>query len=548
MQLHLKGNRYLFAFIIINCFLSISHAEKTLIYLENSETLSFDENKHPDCQILKGDVQFRHDDVLMFCDTAYFYSNNNNIDAFGNVRIEQGDTLFIYGDKLLYDGNTKMARLRDNVRMINQGTKLTTDSLNYDRIANLGYYFGGGTIIDSSNILFSKLGKYYPNTKEAIFQKEVTLTNPKFILYSDTLKYNTNNKIADLLGPSTILYDNTTVYSEYGWYDTENEYTELLKESYINDTQGRKLFGDSLMYNRKNGSAIGINNVELRDSSRQLLVQGDYGYFTENNEAGFMTQHATFVSFKENDSDSLFVTADTLFYQSDDSLTSIKGNYNIQAWQKDFQAIADSMYYSSIDSTLSLFQRPVIWSGQNQIIGDKMQVLLRNSEIYRYIAEGTAFVFSGNETDSIAYNQLSGKKITGYLNDGKLYKIDVNGNAMSILFATEDEKNTNGNRIKNDSITYVGINHTESSRLMIYIGEDNELKRTVMTPASNGILYPPKRINEKQVNTLRFFLDYRLLRPKNRFDIYSKKDKKTIERQMDAQINKRRERKVKYGE
>lgn len=549
MQSPRKRNRYtliLFAFL---SFWTLAHAEKTLIYLENSERLSFDEEKHPDCQILQGDVRFRHDDVLMFCDTAYFYSSNNNIDAYGNIRINQGDTLTIYGDKLLYDGNTKLARLRDNVRMVNQETTLTTDSLNFDRLANIGYYFSGGTIVDSTNILVSELGKYFPNTKIAIFQKEVTLTNPQFVLYSDTLKYNTNSKIADILGPSTILYDSTTVYSEYGWYDTANEYAELLQASSIKDTKGRTLYGDSLFYNRKIGLATGINNVELRDSSRQILLQGNHGHFTENNEAGFMTQKATLINFKKNDSDSLFVTADTVFYQSNDSITSVRGNYNVQGWHNDFQVLADSMYYSNTDSTLYLYERPVIWSGENQIIGDEMRILMVNNEIDQYIAEGSAFVFSGNEVDSIAYNQLSGKKITGYLEEGKLHKIDVSGNAMSIVFATEEEqKNKNGVSIKKDSIEYVGVNHTESSKLMIYLGENNELKKTVMTPASNGTLYPPKRINDKQVNTLRFFIDYRRLRPENKSDIYFKKDKKSIEDRLDTMVKKRRKRKVKYAE
>lgn len=101
--------------------------------------------------------------------------------------MEQGDTLFIYGDYLYYDGMSQLAMLRENVRMINRNTELTTDSLNYDRLYNLGYYFDGGTLTDEENVLTSEWGEYSPATKLAVFNHEVKLVNPKFVLTSDTL-------------------------------------------------------------------------------------------------------------------------------------------------------------------------------------------------------------------------------------------------------------------------------------------------------------------------------------------------------------------------
>ena len=91
---------------------------QTMVYLERSETLSFDQERIPDAQILRGNVVFRHDNALMYCDSAYFYEQTNSLDAFGHVRFIQGDTLRGYGDKLFYDGNTKLARMRRNVRLV----------------------------------------------------------------------------------------------------------------------------------------------------------------------------------------------------------------------------------------------------------------------------------------------------------------------------------------------------------------------------------------------------------------------------------------------
>jgi lipopolysaccharide assembly outer membrane protein LptD (OstA) len=174
-------------------------SQKTMVYLENSETLSFDQERLPGVQLLKGDVCFRHDNAFLYCDSAYFYEEQNSFNAYGHVKIVQGDTLFVYGDVLYYDGNTKMARLRHNVKMENRRVTLTTDSLNYDRLNNVGYYFQGGKLQDELNVLTSVYGYYYPNTNDAVFNDAVVLTNPKFVLNSDTLNYNTKTEIASIL-------------------------------------------------------------------------------------------------------------------------------------------------------------------------------------------------------------------------------------------------------------------------------------------------------------------------------------------------------------
>ena len=79
-----------------------------MVYLEHSETLSFDEDRLPNVQILKGDVRFRHDSVLMYCDSAYFFEKQNSLHAFGRVHLVQGDSIEGFGDILYYNGNTKL--------------------------------------------------------------------------------------------------------------------------------------------------------------------------------------------------------------------------------------------------------------------------------------------------------------------------------------------------------------------------------------------------------------------------------------------------------
>ena len=253
------------------CSVSIAAQDSTktsLVYLEHSETLSFDEKRLPDAQILRGDVRFRHDSVLMFCDSAYFFEKDNSLHAFGHVHMIQGDTLEGFGDVLYYNGNTKMARLRKNVKLIHQQTTLTTDSLNYDRIHDIAYYFSGGVIQDSLNTLASQWGQYTPNNHQALFRSEVVLNNPKFVLTADTLGYNTESYQSDLIGPTTILYEEET--DEYESVDLKDEPDdeEIIKKDFV--LPGEIKIKDKVSINEISGLAF--ESVILDDNYSMELI------------------------------------------------------------------------------------------------------------------------------------------------------------------------------------------------------------------------------------------------------------------------------------
>ncbi len=259
--------------------------------------------------IFKGNVCFRRDSMFMYCDSLYFYNKKNMFDAFGNVRMEQGDTLFVYGDVLFYNGDTQLARLRENVRMINRDVTLYTDSLNYDQQINIGYYFDGGRIVDAQNELTSTYGQYSPDTKDAVFQESVVLTNDRFVLYSDTLEYNTATKIADIIGPSTITSDSNIIYSDLGWYNTQENTATLYNQSTIVSKE-RSLSGDTIYYDRNSGYGEVFGNMFLDDTIRKVIMTGQYGFYNEITEYAFVTDSAMAIEY--SGVDSLFLHGDTL--------------------------------------------------------------------------------------------------------------------------------------------------------------------------------------------------------------------------------------------
>ena len=333
---------------------------KSKVYLLHSDVLKKSPlNPDPDAQILIGNVAFRHDSVYMYCDSACFYEKTNSLEAFDNVKMVQGDTLFLYGDYLFYDGNTQIAQVRYNVRMENKNTTLLTDSLNYDRIYNLGYYFDGGTLMDEENVLTSEWGEYSPATKISVFNYDVKLVNPKFTLTSDTLRYSTATKIANILGPSDIVSDANHIYSELGFYNTQIGQAELLDRSVLTN-EGKRLIGDSLFYDRVKGYGEAFDNVIMTDTVNKNMLTGDYCYYNELTKYAFATKKAVVVDYSQGDS--LFMHADTLqmytYYLNTDSMfRETRAYHKVRMYRADVQGVCDSLVFSSKVKQLSLEEK-----------------------------------------------------------------------------------------------------------------------------------------------------------------------------------------------
>ncbi len=476
--------------------------KKTKVFLEHANTLSFDKERNADAQVLTGDVCFRHDSSYMYCDSAYFFEATNSLEAFSNVRMEQGDTLFVYGNYLFYDGDSQIAYLRENVRMENGQVTLFTDSLNYERIVDIGYYFEGGLIVDSLNQLSSFYGQYSPSTKWAFFNDSVRLENEKFTLYSDTLHYNTDSKIATILGPSVIESDSGTVHSSRGWYDTVNNTAVLLDRSHL-VSGNRILTGDSLFYDRGNGFGEAFGDMDLRDTAQHVTLEGEYGFYNERTGYAFATDSARFLEYSQGDT--LYLHADTLrMVPVDSTYREIKAYYGVRFYRTDLQGVCDSMQFNTKDSVLYMFKDPIVWNEQYQIYGDTILVFMNDSAIdYAHVRQ---FAFAIQQVDSVSYNQLKGNDLKAYFEGRSVERIDVSGNAESIFFPLEKDS------------SMVGMNETKSGYLSIWLKE-NKLDKLKIWPSPTGTMTPIPDLKPEQ-RYLKDFYWFDYIRPKNKEDIY----------------------------
>ena len=491
----------------------VTEKKKTRIDLLFAERAESDQQSRPDVQVLIGSVRLRHDSMYMYCDSALIYEKINSVEAFGNVRMEQGDTLFIYGDYLYYDGMAQLAMLREHVRLINRTAELTTDSLNYDRVFNLGYYFTGGTLTDEDNVLTSIWGEYSPATKLAVFNHDVELVNPQFVLTSDTLKYSTLTKVATILGPSDIVSEENHIYSERGIYDTQTDQAELLDRSVL--THGsRKLTGDSLFYDRRQGFGEAFDDVQMNDTLNRNMLTGDYCFYNERTENAIATRRAVAVDYSQGDS--LFMHADTLrlvtFHLNTDSVyREMRAYHKVRAYRTDVQAVCDSMVYNSKDSCLTMYTDPILWQGPQQLIGEEIKVYMNDSTIdWAHIINQALAV---EQKDSVHYNQVSGKEMMAYFEGGEMRRVEVNGNVLVVYYPVEERDSS-----------LIGMDYTEGGFLRMIL-KDRRMERGSFIGKATGTMYPMDQIPPDKMRLPAFvWFDY--VRPLDKEDIFNWRGKR----------------------
>ena len=491
------------------------------VYLLNADIIRFEEHVDPDAQRLMGNVVFRHDSMYMYCDSAVFYQERNSFNAYHNVRAEQGDTLFMYGDSLFYNGNTKLLRVRDNVRLENKTMILLTDSLNYDRNTGLGWFLDGGTLLDEESTLISEYGQFDTNTDIAVFMDGVSMESPDYTLTTDTLHYNTDTHTAFLNSPATILSDDNVITTSHGRFNTDNRSAVLLDRSVIRQNDGEtRMTGDSIIYDSETEQVEGFGDVIINNRKDKIDAQGEYVYYCSSNDSAVITGKALLIEYSMGDS--LFIHADTFrlvtFYnEAHDTVVErqMHGFYKVRAYRTDMQMVADSMFFTTIDSSLTLYDDPILWNNDQQVLGEKMIFYLNDSTIdWAHIIGQALFI---QQNDTVHYNQIAGREMKAYFKDGEIDYADVNGNVQAVFYPLDSDS------------AMIGMNTTEGSSMRAHF-KMRTVDKIVMIGSSNGIMYPMEKIEEKKMY-LPNFNWFDIIRPISSLDVLYWRGK-TVEQQL----------------
>ncbi|MBN2616264.1 MAG: hypothetical protein JXR71_11285 [Bacteroidales bacterium] len=508
---------FIVLFLAANLWVLNASAQKTSrITIEGADAYNYNIHLGKNIKRLIGHVRLRQDSTLFMSDSAYLDDKAKDFDGFGNVHINVNDTLNIYGDRIHYNGGTKVAELFGTVRLQDPKTTLTTNHLIYNRKTQIAYYDVGGTIHSDTNVLKSTTGYYNTKTHIFYFRKNVHLTSPDQQTFSDTLIYNTNNGIAFFKGPTTIKGSESTLFCTNGWYDTRNEISRLYNhpEVYSNS---QVLSADSLFYESKTSEANAFGNIRVVDSSRQLIVKGQLAKMWDKQGKVYITKRAQAITYDSEDS--LYMHADTLwlYFNKKRKAKKLLAYHGVRFYRTDLQGVCDSLSYTMSDSTMRLFTNPVIWSGKNQLSSDTIVINITKNQVDSMTMVRDAFIIS---LDSNKYfNQIKGRDMVGYFRSNRIYLIKVDGNAQSVYWARDDHKRL------------IGINKAESGFMLIHV-EDNKIVGINYIDNPSETLFPKEKLPEN-IKKLDGF-DWKVsLRPQDKEDIFrkgkdipNKKDKK----------------------
>ena len=478
------------------------------VYLVHSDNLFYDQYRNNGAQVLFGKVHFRHQGADLYCDSAHFYEPSNSFEAFGHVRMVQGDTLSLTSDYAYYDGNDQLAQARYNVVLRHRKSVLYTDSLDYDRLYNFGNFFEGGKLVDGSSILTSDWGEYHTDTKQAMFYYDVRLKDKKLYLVTDSLFYDTQTSRAHIVGPSNITSGSSHIYSEDGYYNTKTERSELFGRSIIRDG-GRTLVGDSVYHNASDGTNYAYWNVVYNDTVNKNMMTGDYCEYNDSTGYAMATKRAVTIDYSQRDS--LFMHADTFKIftfniRTDSVYRKVHAYHHVRAYRTDVQAVCDSLVFNSQDSCMTMYKDPIVWNMGQQLFGEEIRVYMNDSTIDWAHVVGQAF--SAEQLhDSIHFNQISSREMKAFFRRGEIREFQAIDNVVADYFYVDES----------DSVVTT-MNYTETSLLRTFL-ENRKMKKIWMNKAS-GVYYPVNQIPADK-NPLPQFAWFDYVRPQNKDDIFN---------------------------
>ena len=392
----------------------------------------------PNTHIISGNVLIEHDSAFLRCDSAFIFADSNVLYAFSNVKVTKGDSLQMTGDTVIYDHVNAKVNARGNVFFTDRKMTLNTPELDYDMNNGIGRYSRGALIqsLEDKNTLFSKKGIYFKTSKNIHFGDSVSITNEEYNIASDTLSYNLTSKISNFYGPTWIYSKENNIYCERGFYDSENEISRLGKNSIVS-SKSQTIAGDSINYDRNNGLLEVFDNVFMKDTAEHLTANSQYAFYNEFEDSVVLLNEVIINQYESKDTlrlscDSLFIKNDSIKQQK-----RILANSNINFVQGSLAGKSNRLILNDADSSMRMYDSPILWSDSTQITGDSIKATTFDGEVTAFNVMGNAFVIT--QLDSSKYDQIKGKQIIGDLDSNTINWIEVIGNAEAFYHVLNDD-------------------------------------------------------------------------------------------------------------
>ena len=491
--------------------LEIRHADR-LIFLKKDSS---------DLEIAAGNVLLQQGTSLFYCDSCVLDPFGNLFEAWGSVRLIEKDTSDLRAKHLRYLIDRRIAYLDGDVRLTDGKGKLITPELEYDLNSDIGVYNKGGTVYNGKTTLTSKEGLYYASLRDVYFVQDVSLKDPAYQIKTDTLLYNLDSKVTRFVS-ETMIRDSSgrIIETREGFYNMTTGKAEFGKRPVVRDGK-TKITGEKIRVDDETGISEAEGSVEIIDPDQGTKLLAGKVVRDKNKNTVLSTDHPVLIV--EQDKDSVYITADTLFsgpmpakknlvkaesVQIDSSLRFFKAYNHVRIFTDSLQAACDSLYYSYEDSVFRLYQEPVIWSRGSQITGDTIILRTKNKKAEKLdVFENSLLV---QRLDPEVFNQVKSIRMAGFLTDGAMDSLQAKGYAECIYF------------IQDDDSAYTGVNESSADRMDIYF-QSGGIDRVVFRSEVTGTVWP---MREKNPSSMRL-VGFRWLegqRPTSRMAILKIKD------------------------
>ena len=481
---------YLFITLLLS--LSTAYAQDTApkqIEIVYAGTLTIDNDKYPGATIFNSDdqrkVQFRHQGMDIWCDVAVLYQKTNQVKAFGDVFIQQGDSLKMNSNFVEYNGDTKIALAKENVKLRNEKMTLETQELFFDRNTQEAYYLNHGKISDEENVLTSKEGRYFVAPKKSQFSSQVNITNADFQINSLTLDYYHSTGHVYMFGPTTITGKDYIAYGEKGFYDTKTEKGYFMDMARI-DYDNKRLTGDSLYFDKFRNFASATNNIIIRDTINHTLVKGHYGEIHKAQDSMFITKKALIASLV--DKDSVYIHAKRIMVTGKTGARIVRAYTGARIYKTDIQGKCDSIHSSQTTGLTQLIGKPILWSGKSQMTGDHIQLLAntQTEKLDSLRVFDNAFLIE-KDTLGEGYNQVKGKTLKGKFKENKLNNVNLYQNTEVIYYVYDDQNNP------------AGINKSKCSQIRVDFATNQQIETVIFYKDVDGGIYPEDKIKKEEL-------------------------------------------------
>ena len=344
---------------------------KERVNVDYSDRLEYLSNGGVVVQKLIGNVKMHQNNAFMYCDSALLDQNTNILRAYSKVILQQSDSVSIFADSMIYNGNIKIADLYDktDVVMVSGKTQLFSNkTLHYDLNTKIASYTKGAYIKNKDTQISSRLGEYYVASKEVFFKRNVVVFDKDLTLRTDTLQYNTEERTAVFLAPTRIDQEKSKIYCERGFYDFQNKLGEFINNPQY-EKGNQRAAADTIKYDGVAKEFRLINDAYVIDST--TLAKAKVIRYNEKTDVTYLEGDAYYKTPKQQ------IKGDSVVFNNKTESFSVKGRSKIVDEKQILEG--DDVKYDKATG-LGLARGKVIYTDTVQHITIKCDVLSYNKK------------------------------------------------------------------------------------------------------------------------------------------------------------------------